>query len=371
METQEQAVPTPPKRGRFSWRRFVQTMLTLALAITCLVVMMSASRHQGKRFLSTLDIRVENKAQAAFMDEARVKSLASHNGRIDLMRTPLAGLDLRGMEAALAANPWLESARVYVDNEYALHIQVKQRLAAIRIFQNDGESYYLDRALEKLPLSSDYTAYVPVVTNVPPLGNDSLGAARRQEIGWMVRYIAAQPFWRAQASQIAMADNGTEYELVPVVGKQRILLGDTSRMEEKLTNLMAFYKQVQNRIGWDKYHTIDVRFAGQIVAAPALKWKMPVDHATANINWVDAIMAETANDPALTPAAPRPQTSAPRATAPKPNTHSNTTNATPRNNQPKPKPRTAPAAARATTAPAAATQPQPAAPRPATPAQNP
>ena len=367
------AAPAPERRGRFSWRRFIQAMLTLVLAVTCLGALMSAARYEGKRTLRAVDIQVLNKDRAGFVDSARVLDLASHNGRIDLLGTPLESLDLRSMEAVMMANPWLEHARVFVDNQYTLHIQVVQRIPAIRIFQRDGESFYLDRSLEKLPLSSDWTAYVPVVTNVPALGDDSLGLARRQEIGWMVRYITAQPFWRAQASQLVVADDG-DYEMVPVVGQQRILLGDTSRMEEKLANLMTFYKQVHNRIGWDKYHTIDLRFEGQVVAAPALKWKMPANHAPANTSWVDAVMAESAKDtaaPVRVPAVPKPSvlwplTQKPHPAQPKPAT--TTANA----NRPKPAPAAARSATTTTPKPAApkpAATPKPATTRPATPAR--
>jgi cell division protein FtsQ len=78
-----------------------------------------------------------------------------------------------------------------------------------------------------------------------------------------------------------------------VLGRQRIIIGDTARLDEKLQNLLAFYKQVQNKVGWDQYRSIDLRYAGQVVASPALKWKAPVDRAISNINWLKAIM-ETA-----------------------------------------------------------------------------
>jgi cell division protein FtsQ len=152
-----------------------------------------------------------------------------------------------------------------------------------------GNSYYMDTALSAMPLSSRYVHYTPVVTNVPPLRDDSAGRALRGQILGLVQFITAHKFWNAQIAQVEMTADRT-FELIPVLGKQRILLGDTARLEEKLDNLLAFYRQVLNKVGWDKYETLDLRFAGQVVASPKMAWKAPVDKALSNMSWVKAIM---------------------------------------------------------------------------------
>ena len=61
-------------------------------------------------------------------------------------------------------------------------------------------------------------------------------------------------------------------------------------LRDKLDNLFAFYEQVQNRVGWNRYTTLDLRYKGQVVASPKLSWKVPVDRALSNINWLQAVM---------------------------------------------------------------------------------
>ena len=77
---------------------------------------------------------------------------------------------------------------------------------------------------------------------------------------------------------------------MPVLGQQRIIFGDTSRIKEKFSNLYSFYTNVLNRVGWDKYETLDVRFKGQVVAAPSLPYKGPVDKAATGMNWINSIV---------------------------------------------------------------------------------
>ena len=82
-------------------------------------------------------------------------------------------------------------------------------------------------------------------------------------------FISTDPFWNSQVAQIdIIADCGTgcwEFEMIPVVGRHVVKLGDGNNIDQKFKRLFAFYEQVLNRTGFDHYKTIDVRFAGQVV----------------------------------------------------------------------------------------------------------
>ncbi len=88
------------------------------------------------------------------------------------------------------------------------------------------------------------------------------------------------------------------FELVPVLGSHKILLGDLSNLSEKLENVYTFYQNVLNKIGWDKYTLIDARYKNQVVASPSLPWKAPVDRALSNMNWVKTIVGDLKVDEA-------------------------------------------------------------------------
>jgi hypothetical protein len=87
------------------------------------------------------------------------------------------------------------------------------------------------------------------------------------------------------------------YEIVPVLGDQRIIIGNVADLKQKLNNLFVFYKNVLNRIGWDRYQVLDARFNGQVVASPSLPYTGPVDKAVTNMNWINSIVeTEAKND---------------------------------------------------------------------------
>ncbi len=274
---------------RVSIRKIVQTLVTLVAVTGCALAMISADRQAARRKVKGVGMVVHSPSGVRFLTEDAVRTMLFSGRHIQPEGLELARLDERSMEAILRANPWVRDAQVYTDAERLMHISVTQRVPLVRIFEEDGNSYYVDAELKTMPLSTKYTHYVPVVTGVAKLGLDSVATVVKGTIVGLVHFIGKDTFWNAQVSQIDMrADGG--FELVPVLGKQRIIIGDTARLREKLDNLFAFYKQVQNKVGWDKYNTLDLRYQGQVVASPSLPWKAPVDRAISNMNWLNAIM---------------------------------------------------------------------------------
>lgn len=317
-------------KRKISVRKIIQTLVTLVALTGCVLALLSADKQQRVRRVKEVKIHLKNTADAKFLTEDAIREMLLSGRHIDPEKQLINTLDEHSMEAILQSNPWVREAQVFTDAEARLHIYVHQRIPAVRVFEVNGDSYYLDSAKRSMPLSARFSSYVPVVTGAPHLGTDSAGMAIRGQILSLVSYLTAKPFWNAQVSQIVMRpDYG--FELIPVLGSQRIIVGELNDLDEKLGNLFAFYKQVHNRLGWDQYRSIDLRYKGQVVASPALKWKIPVDRAISNFNWLKAIMesAPTKQDPGgdgmafadsldRSPAAARNPAASPAATAGKP-----------------------------------------------------
>ena len=246
--------------------------------------------------LSSVAVHIKNDKKYHFIEEKEIMDLAVNNRSIDVMNTPISHLDVKGMEQVISADPWVASAQVFVDNDRVLHMYVTQRVPVVRIFGADSRSYYMDGTMSIMPLSENYVYYTTVVTNAPEIKDDSAGWALRRQILKFVNTIQSDTFWSAQISQV-IVDTAGSFELLSVLGDQKILFGDTSLMKDKFNNLFVFYKNVLNKIGWDKYETLDLRFRGQVVASPAIPYTGPVDKAVSTMNWINSIVeTEAMND---------------------------------------------------------------------------
>jgi cell division protein FtsQ len=283
-------------KRKISIRKILQVFLTLVVTTGCVMAMVSASKIEDKKLLKEVVVHFKNDKKYHFIQEQEIMDLAINSRHIDIMHTPISRLDIRTMEQLIMNDPWVAFAQVYVDNERVLHMYVTQRIPVARVFQQNGNSFYLDTTLSIMPLSEHYVYYTTVVTNVPQFKNDSTSWSLRKDIIALTRYLQADTFWNAQVSQVVVDSPGM-YEFVPILGDHRIILGDANATGEKLRNLFTFYKGVLNRIGWDKYQVLDVRFKDQVVASPSLPYSGPVDKEVNKMNWINSIVeTEAANE---------------------------------------------------------------------------
>jgi cell division protein FtsQ len=162
------------QKRKISVRKILNTVVTIALICCCITALSSASKIESTKKLSKIEIDISNGDDYRFLDDKKVLDIINNGHDEDVTLSPVNKLDTRDMEHAIATNPWVKDAQVYIDNEHVLHLFITQRTPVTRIFETTGNSYYLDKTLSVMPLSDDYIYYTTIVTNVPPLKDDSV-----------------------------------------------------------------------------------------------------------------------------------------------------------------------------------------------------
>lgn len=142
-----------------------------------------------------------------------------------------------------------------------LKINITEREPIARIFNSDGNSFYIDSSITKLSLSDKFSARLPVFTNFPATDNSLTKADKNllAEIKNISLYILQSPFWMAQIEQVDITPQKS-FEMIPKIGNQVIVFGSSENYEEKFHNLFTFYKNVQSKVGWSKYSTLNVSY---------------------------------------------------------------------------------------------------------------
>ncbi|MEG1672928.1 MAG: hypothetical protein RRZ83_06110 [Alistipes sp.] len=83
-----------------------------------------------------------------------------------------------------------------------------------------------------------------------------------------VKSVEENDFWKAEIVQIIASTSvsgALEVELIPRSGNHTVLFGRIENVEQKFDKLLRFYRSGLNNLGWDRYRTIDVRYADQVV----------------------------------------------------------------------------------------------------------
>jgi cell division protein FtsQ len=185
-----------------------------------------------------------------------------------LIGRDLQQINLNEIEDNMESNPYIAAAKIYADMDGIIHIEIKQRQPVLRVINAGDQDFYIDRYGLKMPVSANFTANVLVANgsiNEPFNGRlDTLTTKNGRDIYKTALFIKQDTLWNAQIEQIFM-DERQDMVLVPRVGNQRIILGNSDSLEVKMNNLLAFYKKVMPKLGWDTYKTINIKYTNQVV----------------------------------------------------------------------------------------------------------
>jgi cell division protein FtsQ len=252
-------------------RKFLFISVWLMIGGGMVTLLLAAIGKQKKDQCRDYSIIIKTAKQNLFVDEKNVQQLlmAGTGGKIKGQQ--LSSINLHQLEQLLEDNHWIKDAELYFDNRDVLHITVTEREPIARIFTIEGSSYYIDSSGQRMPLSDKMSARVPVFTGMPemkrPTKKDDILFG---EVKTAAQFIINDPFWMAQVSQIDITpgpstSSGWNFEMIPVVGNHLVKLGDGENIAQKFHRLFVFYNEVLSKAGFEKYKTIDVQYAGQVI----------------------------------------------------------------------------------------------------------
>lgn len=232
------------------------------------VILLSAVARKKHSFAETVDVVVEPLPGGdKLISETDVRNALLRSFGNTLEGTNLAELEIERMERVLEADPFVVDADTWIDQRNVLHVRVHQRQPLLRVLDNNGGNYYLDHDGLKMPPSKNFTARVLVATgNLPPWTTDFPDKKRNalKDAFNLTKTLLADPVF-ADFFQQVHVNNAGEFVLVPLVGDQKIILGSTRRLDDKLNRLKIFYQKGMPYAGWRTYETINLKYNGQIV----------------------------------------------------------------------------------------------------------
>lgn len=188
-------------------------------------------------------------------------------------------ISCRTIEQTLEEHPMLRRAECHKTPTGNVYVRVWQRTPVLRVMAT--ENYFVDTERRIMPVRSmgiartgqrsvSTATHVPIVT-----GNLSKRMAQEELydfIQWtthtrysgLLKSEVGGNYWADQIQQIHVA---SPHNIVLTMrrGNARILIGDLVNFEAKLDKLHKLYTDGFDRIGWQQYREIDLRYKGQVV----------------------------------------------------------------------------------------------------------
>ncbi|MBB5395968.1 cell division protein FtsQ/DivIB [Mucilaginibacter sp. AK015] len=236
------------------------------ISLAGLVVLMSFIEVK-KAELTCKKVNVYIPGNQYFIDRQEIDNILQTTSQT-LIGRRLENIDIHALENKLKVNPFVEFAKVFIEMDGTLQVEVSQRQPILRVMNRFDQDFYVDQHGLKMPLSPNFTARVLAVNGYIDelFANkvDSLHTALAKEIFKTADFIRKDSLWDAQIEQLYV-NQDHEIELIPRVGNQRILLGNADSLATKFNNLKVFYKQALPLVGWDAYKLINIKYINQVV----------------------------------------------------------------------------------------------------------
>lgn len=243
------------------------SILWIAVGSACIVLLVAAVQKKDEKRCKGFDISISGVSNNFFIGKEDVKKIIDEHAGKNAIGRSIAQFDLRSMEAALKKDVWIQDAQLFFDNNEILQVNVEEREPIARVFTTAGNTFYIDNASTRLPLSEKLSARVPVFTGFP---TDVIILSKSDsnllnDIKNISGQIQADAFLMAMIEQVDITAQ-RNFEMIPKIGNQVIIFGDASDAVQKFYKLKLFYKKVMTKMGWDKYSVINLQYKNQVVA---------------------------------------------------------------------------------------------------------
>ncbi|WP_418510931.1 cell division protein FtsQ/DivIB [Corallibacter sp.] len=193
-----------------------------------------------------------------FITQEAVSKLLIQNQQ-EAKNTSKETLDLNDLEAALNSNPMIKSADVYVSVNGMLKAEVEQKKPIARV--HSEASYYIDEQGGYMPLSSNYSARVPLVTGAVDKNNLS-------DVFKVAQKIQNDAFLKTHVIEVYQ-DESKGIFLKLRQYRFTVQLGNLNNLDKKINNLKAFYKKALKDKKLNAYSNVNLKFDSQVVCTKA------------------------------------------------------------------------------------------------------
>lgn len=206
-----------------------------------------------KRKIKNIAINFEQ-GDNLFVTRKTVNKLLTQNLKLP-QNVAKEKLNLKVLEQGILKNQMIENVDVYVDVNGDLSVLVKQRNPILRIKSFDG-NYYLDDKGKKMPLSTNFSARVPIVTGVDNQKDSDL-------VYRFYKQVMKDDFMKKQI--VAITVNEEEFFLKTRIGNHLIEFGKLQNVNNKIKKLKVFYQKVLADHSYDQYKKVNVKYNKQVV----------------------------------------------------------------------------------------------------------
>ena len=235
------------------WRaKYNYIKLFLLLALVVFLFAFSSVRNSSRK-VSEPDIKFIGEDNL-FITRETVSKLLIQNQQ-SVTNKPKEIIDLNGLEKALTSNLMIKEAQVFIDVDGKITAEIEQKKPIARVSTN--ASYYVDDTGSYMPLSTNYTARVPLITGTVYKNNLS-------NVFAIASKVQQDDFLKKHVVEIHQNEDKS-IDLKLRLNDFRVQLGSLKSLDKKINNLKAFYQKAMRDKTLDNYSIVNLKFDSQVI----------------------------------------------------------------------------------------------------------
>ena len=234
----------------FTW---INIRLVMMIMVVIFLYSFTSYRNEHRKIVKTEVVFVgEN---TLFLKPEMVNKLLIEKNQ-DLKTINKVDLDLKKLEVSISKQEMIQKVDVFVSVDGILKAVVKQKTPVGRVFDETG-SFYIDYEGNRMPLSDNYTARVPLVSG-------EVNVVKKEKLSEVLRMIDKDEFLKKNIIGVQVLPNGSLIMANRNYDYQ-IDFGRTINIEKKFRNYKAFFQKAVSDSTLTKYKTINLKFTKQVV----------------------------------------------------------------------------------------------------------
>lgn len=212
-------------------------------------------KKNGNRLVNTVNISFSEGQENLFITHEIVNNLLiqKQGNAINIKKEDL---NLKRLEELLDNHKMIENAEVFSAINGSLNAKIKQKTPIVR-YVSSNTMYYLDNKGDKMPLSENFSARVPVI-----FGDFDVDS--KEEYVVLFNAIAKDDFLKKSITGIEILPSGN----VVMTNRDysfKILFGSPVNVDKKLKNYKAFYMHAIKDTLIKNYKSVNLLFTDQVV----------------------------------------------------------------------------------------------------------
>lgn len=234
----------------FTW---INIRLLMIIAVIIGLFSFTSYRNERRKIKNTEVVFIgEN---TLFIKPEMVNKLLIEKNK-ELKTISKVDLDLKELEKSVNKQEMIQNADVFVSVDGVLKAVVKQKTPVGRVFDEAG-SFYIDCKGNKMPLSDNYTARVPLVSG-------EINVINKEKLAEVLNMITQDDFLKKNIIGLQVLQNGSlilenrNYDF-------QIDFGRTINIEKKFNNYKAFFQKAVSDSTLKNYRRINLKFTKQVV----------------------------------------------------------------------------------------------------------